>query len=67
MGEIINLRIVWNSSIKIAFTATNANDPVTGAAAYAANINISNLAFYLAVETNPEIVNQLRVVAVFKF
>jgi len=60
MGEIIILRIVWNASVKIAFNSTAVNDPTAGLAALNANIGISNLAFYLAVETNPEIVNQLR-------
>jgi len=57
VGEIINLRIVWNSSIKIAFTSLSVTIPTATPHAYDANINISNLALYLAVETTPEIVN----------
>src|SRR5690606_5485936 len=59
-GEIILLRIVWGSSTKAVFTNTGALNLATGALATTNNIDIENIALYLAVETNPEITNQLR-------
>lgn len=61
-GEILNLKIVWNSNIRTLFTSTVATGALTAAASPtpAQIVNISNLTFYLAVEVNPQIENMIK-------
>lgn len=59
LGEIILLRIVWNPTSKMFFS-TSSNDPTDTVVSMANNVSLTNLTLYLAVEKNPEIVNQLR-------
>jgi len=60
LGEVLYLKLIWNSSTRIAFNSTDITDPTAGRAILGANINISNLALYLAMEKNPEINNEIR-------
>jgi hypothetical protein len=61
MDEVIVLRLVWNQTNKFMWTAGSATDPSAAVlAAYANNVNISNLQLFLAVETNQEIVTGIR-------
>lgn len=61
-GEIIILRIVWSPSVKIAYSNVDAGnvDVSLNPAALAASVAINNLNLYVAIEKNPEILNQLR-------
>lgn len=59
-GEIILLRIVWNSTTRIYYQGAALADTITNAAAATGNCDIENLALYLAIEKNDEITNQLR-------
>jgi len=60
LGEVITLKIIWNQSTRIAFNGTDITDPDVDTEVLGANINISNLALFLATETNLDIINQLR-------
>lgn len=59
-NEILILRIVWNQANRIIYNGGNVAVPTTGVTVYAGGMNVTNLTLYLAVETNPEITNQLR-------
>jgi len=60
LGEILQLRIVWNALSKITFAATSNDQKYTGATnALTNNISISNMALYLATEKNQSIINNL--------
>lgn len=59
-GEIILLKIIWGPGTKIAFTNTSRDNLHDGAVALAATIAVQNIALYLAVEKNQEIINELR-------
>jgi len=59
-SEQLVLRITWASRESWGFMATEANDPVTGAAAIANNIALSNLQLFIAQETNPDVLSALK-------
>jgi hypothetical protein len=59
-NEILILRIIWNQANRIIYNGTNNGNPSTAVTVFAGSMNITNLTLYLAVETNQEIVNQLR-------
>lgn len=59
-GEIIILRVVWSPSTKIAFINDTAANVNTNAAALITTVAVSNIALYVAIEKNPELVNGLR-------
>lgn len=56
-NDTVYLRIVWGKSPDCMYRATAANDIITGAAAYASDIALTNLRLFLAVEQNP-VINQ---------
>ena len=56
-GEITYLRIVWASSLQAAFTSDGEKDPSNAPVDFAANITVSNLTLYTAIEQNP-VINQ---------
>jgi len=58
-GEIMMIRFVWGPATKLYFKSTAANAPQTNATAAALSASVSNIALYLALENNQEIVNQI--------
>jgi hypothetical protein len=61
-GEVLILKIVWNTLDKIGWLGNNGADPAAGAALMSVNTTIcevQNLSLYLKVETNPVIARQL--------
>ena len=58
-GEIMMIRFVWGPSTKLFWKAPAANDPATNAVAAAISASVSNIALYLVLENNQEIVNQI--------
>jgi hypothetical protein len=60
-NETIYLKISWASSNQIMFAATDlAVDPRNGAAAYAGTVAVSKLVLYVAIETNPIIIDEIK-------
>lgn len=59
-GEIIYLRIVWNSTSKVGWTGTVDTVPTTNVGPISAEIPITNLLLYLAIETNPIVENLIK-------
>jgi hypothetical protein len=57
--EVLILRIVWGSNTKVGFSATAANTAPTAGIPFIGNVNISNLALYLAIETDKNITSAL--------
>ncbi len=68
-GETVYIKIIWDSITKMLFTSTATDATAAGAASATVSAGapaggtlsgqISNLRLYLAVETNPEIVNKV--------
>jgi hypothetical protein len=60
--EVIVLRIVWNAPQKYIFTVglTVVDPMLAGAVAYAGAVNITGLQAFIAIETNQEVVQQIR-------
>ena len=58
-GEIMMIRFVWGPATKVYFTGNSGTDPTSVPVAAAASIAVSNIALYLALENNQEIVNQI--------
>jgi hypothetical protein len=58
-NEVLNLRITWRESTAHAFQSDNAN-PVLGTTAdLTGNVTVSNLALFIAAESNPDVVASL--------
>jgi hypothetical protein len=60
LNEIVILRIVWQQTSKIYYNGTSLTNPLTAATAMAGNVTVTNLALYLAIEKNQDIVNSLQ-------
>lgn len=60
LGEVIQMRVVWNSIGKVYFTATNNAGVGTGAISAVQPIAISQLTLYVATEVNPIITADLQ-------
>jgi len=58
--DTLNLDVSFDIRSKVAFYATANNNPSTGTSAFPANINVNNLFLYVAVNTNPEVVEDLQ-------
>lgn len=59
--EVVVVRIVWNSAAKMAFQTNNAANPVVGTpAAYTGTMTMTNTQLFIAIETNQDIVQQIR-------
>lgn len=59
-GEVLQLRIVWGNRDRVGFKATSATDYDSAEVVFTADVNITNLSFWLAVETNPDICNVVK-------
>ena len=59
-GEIVRLRLTWNTREKTGFYGTAAANNATGAAAYAQDVAISNLVLRLALQRDEKIVEHVR-------
>lgn len=57
LNEVLSLRITWASSAEMGWQARN--DGTTNLASLTGNVDISNLALYLAQETNQSVINDL--------
>jgi len=55
-NEILDMRIVWESTARTSFFGTDAKSISTGAAATVVGATVSNLNLFLAVETDPNVV-----------
>jgi len=61
-GTKMNIRIIWNTYIKVAYSATGPTNAYAGAIAYAPETvgpTISNLALWVALEQNASIKQQI--------
>lgn len=58
-NEVLLLRIVWESSPRVDYINTSAANAEDGKAVETAEVDISNLLLYLAVEQNQQIINSL--------
>lgn len=59
-GEVIILRVEWAPSIKCGFRGSSVTVPTTNPTAIAGNVDIGNLALYLSVEKDQDIINGLQ-------
>ena len=57
--EVLVLRIVWNGN-KVGYKGTSPIDPTAGVVALTGNITLENIALFLAVEQNQQIIDSLR-------
>lgn len=58
-GQVLILRIVWENVNRYQTNGTSATNPSTGTATKTTDIPLTNLALYLAVETNTLIANEI--------
>lgn len=58
-GQVLILRIVWENVSRYQTYGTSDTNPSSGAVTKTDNINLTNLALYLAVETNTLIANEV--------
>lgn len=61
-GDNIYVRLVWNPTVNTVWAANSGVDPTGGGApiAYAGNVTITNLQFYMCIEKNPLIQSKLQ-------
>jgi len=59
-GEVLNLRITWKEAPAHGYQSDNVGEFLGTKTALTGNITISNLALYVAGESNPDIVGALR-------
>lgn len=58
-GEPVFMRIIWNESKKIVWTATNLNDPDSGKTTSTADLVLSNLYLFACFEQNQVIIDDM--------
>lgn len=58
-NEVLNLRITWREAQAHGFQSDNANPTLGTPADLAGNITVSNLALFIAAESNPDVVTSL--------
>lgn len=58
-GQVMQVKVVFNSSSASIWASASATNPTSSAAAYTGNIAITNLAFYDAIQTNQNLKNSL--------
>lgn len=57
--EVVVLRVIWNAPSKYMWRVPNVGAITTTPTPYAGNVSLTNLACYLAVETNQDIAQQI--------
>lgn len=58
--EVIVMRVVWNVPAKYTHDGSSITDPTAGSAPLVGNVTIGALQMYLAIETNQDVVNQIK-------